>query len=596
VKRMDPRIVRALLAGAAVAGAASAVVAASGGGSIEIGPLLIRSHDARRPGVAAIILTACAYAAGRGAVRAALEWWWNAIERHASFAAALIAAGAVATGLVWGTFVAGGSDSYCYLNQAELFARGAVREFEPLAIDPAWPGNVWSFAPAGHIPASNDPGSYVPICPAGYPFLLAGARLLFGRTAMFWITPICGGLLVYLAFVLGRRIAGPAAGLLGAVLTASSPIVLYQIVQPMNDVPAAAVWTAALVVASTKRFGDTARAILAGAVCGLAITIRPNLVPLAAVLGLGVALFAERRTLRQQMASLALFTVAVLPGILVVMAIQAAMYGSPLSSGYGDLSAMFAVSNIIPNLLRYPRWLVLAHTPLVAAALAAPFGLGTEARRFAAWLLGFAAATFALYLPYVVFEAWWYLRFVLPAIPPLLALTSGVVVALLRRLRPDVCAIAFVAATVSLAIIYVGFAVRHDAFFLKDHEWRFRSAGEYVATLPANAIVITGHHTGSVRFYSGRRSVGWGDIDPGRLDEALRFVRAKGLKPYLLFTEWEEPEFRQRFSRDRLGALGWPPSAEIDRHARIYDPDDHDRHERGERIRTARIETTRSWR
>ena len=31
-------------------------------------------------------------------------------------------------------------------------ARGVVRDYEPLAADPGWPGNFWSFVPAGHMP------------------------------------------------------------------------------------------------------------------------------------------------------------------------------------------------------------------------------------------------------------------------------------------------------------------------------------------------------------------------------------------------------------------------------------------------------------
>ena len=56
------------------------------------------------------------------------------------------------------------------------------------------------------------------------------ARLVFGRTAMFWVTPVMGGIAVFLAFVLGSRLAGKLAGLLAALLTASSPVFLYQIV------------------------------------------------------------------------------------------------------------------------------------------------------------------------------------------------------------------------------------------------------------------------------------------------------------------------------------------------------------------------------
>jgi hypothetical protein len=596
VIRIHPRVIRGLLAGAALLGFASAVIAMSGGGATKIGGLLIRSHNPYRPAVAAFVLAVAAFAGGTIAVRNALEWWWSAIERHAAKVALVAAAAALAVGIAWGTFVAGGSDSYCYLNTAELFSRGTIRDYEPLATDPGWPGNAWSFAPTGHRPASNRPGFYVPICASGYPFVLAAARMTFGRTAMFWVTPIMGALAVYLAFLLARRAAGGeagnAAGVLAALLTASSPIVLYQIVQPMTDVPATAMWSAVLWIASSSRHRDATRAVLAGAVCGFAVTIRPNLVPLAGVVALGVAFLPRERTLVQRFTALVAFGLATLPGVLVVMALQRAMHGSPLASGYGSLSALFAASNLIPNLQRYPRWLIETHTPLIAAALAAPFVLPRESRRYAVWLLAFAAATFVCYLFYVVFDAWWYLRFVLPAILPLLALAAAVVASLLQRLRPAARLLVFCAIGVTIPTLYVQTGIRRDAFLMYYHEWRFRSAGEYVATLPKNAAIITSHQTGSVRFYSGRTTAGWGDIERGRLDVAVRFLQQKGLKPYLLFEEWEEKLFKDRFAGERLGALEWPPITEIDRYVRIYDPDDRDRFARGELIQTRRIHTT----
>jgi hypothetical protein len=593
VTRPGPRVVRALLGGAVLAAFAAALVSASGGGSIELGGIRIRSHDATRPALLALGLMAAARAAGAAAVHAALAWWLETVARGAHALALLMAAGAVAVGIFWGTFVAGGSDSYCYLNQAELFTQGRVLDREPLAADREWPGNVWSFSAAGHIPARS-PGYYAPICPAGYPFLLAAARTIFGRTGMFWVTPLMGGLAVYLAFVLGRRLAGPAAGLLTALLTACSPVVLYQIVQPMNDVPAMAMWLAALALATASRPAPVPRTALAGLAAAYALTIRPNLVPLAVVAGFGAALLPPGQTPAQRVKLLIVFGLSSVPGVLTVMAIQNAMYGSPFASGYGDLDKLFTAANIPPNLARYPRWLIEVHTPLIAGAAAAPFVVNRAARREAIWLLAFAAVTFALYLPYVVFDAWWYLRFVLPAIPLLIALAAAVVVELLRRTPLGLRAFAFGALCIALPVTFVTNAVEREAFLLWQHEARFRAAGEYVAAaLPPNAILVTNHHSGSARFYAGRRTVGWGDIPAGRLAEALDFLRARGLKPYLLFEEWEEPQFRQRFAGDRLGTLEWPPAADIDRYVRLYDPDDSDRYARGERVETRLVTSAR---
>ena len=66
----------------------------------------------------------------------------------------------------------------------------------------------------------------------------------------------------------------------------------------------------------------------------------------------------------------------------------------------------------------------------------------------------------------------------------------------------------------------------------------------------------------------------WDSLDPAWLDRAIAFSRARGLEPYLLFERWEEPVFRQRFAASPIGALDWPPTAEIAGQVRVYRPDD----------------------
>src|SRR5262245_12241455 len=184
---VDDRIARSLVAVAIVFILIALAVTITGGLSIHVGAILVRSHDPIRPLLAAAVLLGIAAWRGTAAVRSALEWLWDLLERRAGALAAVLSMTAILAGFHWGAFVAGGSDSYCYLNQAELLARGAVHDYEPLSEDPSWPGNAWSFAPAGHIPMGITAPALVPICPAGYPLLMAGARRLAGRNAMFWI-------------------------------------------------------------------------------------------------------------------------------------------------------------------------------------------------------------------------------------------------------------------------------------------------------------------------------------------------------------------------------------------------------------------------
>jgi len=119
--------------------------------------------------------------------------------------------------------------------------------------------------------------------------------------------------------------------------------------------------------------------------------MRPNLAPLAIVPVL-LAWPSLRRPSPRRRA---------VPGAVAVALLQGAVYGSPLRSGYGDLGQLFSLGHVATNMVRYPAWLAIAHTPVLALGILAPF---FSARRAAAWaLLAFAAGVLAAYLPYVPF-------------------------------------------------------------------------------------------------------------------------------------------------------------------------------------------------
>ena len=94
--------------------------------------------------------------------------------------------------------------------------------------------------------------------------------------------------------------------------------------------------------------------------------------------------------------------------------------------------------------------------------------------------------------------------------------------------------------------------------------------------------MITSWHSGSVRFYSGRKTLVWDQLDPAWLDGAIAFVRSRGFEPFLLFERWEEPVFRRRFAaQSAIGLLDWRPAAEVAAQVRVYRPDDRERYLRG---------------
>src|SRR6185295_759094 len=130
-----------------------------------------------------------------------------------------------------------------------------------------------------------------------------------------------------------------------------------------------------------------------------------------------------------------LFALGVVPGCLIVMAINANWYGSPFAFGYGRFSDSFRIEHVWPNLRLYPRWLIESQTPLVLLGAVGPFLLPRRAGRRALALtyLAFAVAVYACYAFYVPYDAWWYLRYLLPAFPPLMVLTAVAIVAIAVR-------------------------------------------------------------------------------------------------------------------------------------------------------------------
>src|SRR6187549_4023860 len=99
----------------------------------------------------------------------------------------LLLAAVVFAGVRWGTFAAGGSDSYCYVHQAERWASLRLQVVEPLALEAPWPDAPLTFAPAGHVPSPTVPGALVPICPSGLSIAMAPFLALGGSRALFFV-------------------------------------------------------------------------------------------------------------------------------------------------------------------------------------------------------------------------------------------------------------------------------------------------------------------------------------------------------------------------------------------------------------------------
>jgi hypothetical protein len=490
--------------------------------------------------------------------------------------AALAAIGLMAFGVAKGTWAVGGSDSSCYALMAKTFAAGDLLPSSALVKEAPWPATQHTFAPAGFIPSLRQPGAAAPICAPGMSVLMAPLAAGFGHDAIFWLVPMSGALLVWSAFLIARRLAGGVAGATAAILTATSPIVLFQVVQPMNDVLAASLWIAAL--ALLTKFGQP---IAVGLVVSVAILVRPNLAPLALVLVAAPFVMRWRHRLR----GAALIAIASLPGVAATMWLNYQMYGGAITTGYGDASQLFEITNIPQNLSNFGRAFLETQYLVPLVGLLSPMVFTDDRRRIAIVLLVGAAVAAVMYLYYRPFPEWWYLRFMIPSLVLLIILTSAAGVELASRARMrGVVPIA----AVLLAILGTRTAGQRQAFELQRLEGRYRDAATAVADrLPGNAVLFTVWQSGSVRFHADREVVMWDSLDPAWLDRAVTWLASRGLHPYFLFERREEQEFRARFGgHSEFGALDWPPRLDMNRLVRIYDPADRARYLAGEKYST----------
>ena len=566
------------------------VVLITGGFVIDIGFLRLSAQRWPRPLTYALAAWTSAALLGRRRGLAdgfaAIAPWF---DRHAVAGAIVVSAAAAGAGIAFGTYSASASDAAAYVRQAELLASGRLVRDEPLARQVDWPDAGWAFSTLGYRPGV-DPGTLVPTYPPGLPLVMAAARI-GGEWGPFMVVPLFGALAVFCSFALGARLHSRIAGLIAATLLATSPVFLFQLVQPMSDVPATGLWALALLLAMSSQPRDT---IAAGVAAGCALTIRPNLLPLALVVAIVAAGWLRDRhsSSRGALRALRNLTFGAMPAFVLLLLLQSHFYGSPLASGHGSFSDFFSLSSVGPNVRDYLARLIRGEGPALCLAglsgltlivgrrrIGLPSDLGGAARVAAAMF----AALLVCYLPYLVFPDWSYLRFFLPALPIVFVVVGGLMCDACATLPSFARGLTLLVALTIACSVNVQVAKAEQAFNLWRYEARYRAVGRYLdAVLPSSAVVITEQESASVHHYTHRSVLRW-DLLSVDLDDAVSTLEALGRPPVLLVEDWEAPSLRARFPTSRLASLDWQPLADIgsDTRVRLFDPGDRGQASRG---------------
>jgi hypothetical protein len=580
----------------------AAIVLATGGFAVRLGVVRLSSRSPRNALIAAATASVLAWFVATREDRRRLWHRAGAVAARLKPKTPTIAAGAAAVlvlgiGIAYGIGTATGADSYGYVSQGELWMHGLPRIEEPLLTQVNWPNAASILSPIGSYRPAPDGKAIVPIYPAGYPLVLAVFERLGGRGAVFYAVPMFAALTVLVTYVLGSSMGGRGVGALAAVLLATSPVFIFQDLFPMSDVPVTMWWALSLLVFVTQR---PIAAAASGLAAGMAILTRPNLAPLAAAPILVLAWHALRfREPPSPWLRWLLFCTGVAAGCVALAVINARLYGSPFAWGYGPVSVSYAVANIPANVRLYTAWTLQSQTLLVFCAAAAPITIAwrsndpvqTAKRAAFAAAIGVLILTVASYLPYFVFDRWFWLRFLLPAWPPLLVLTSLGLVWLCGRVVGRRAMALAAAIVILVGCRNVRFLKRDGVFRLWEGERKSPVIGRYITErMPGQAVFLAKQQGGSVRYYSGRLTLRFDMIPPTDLDRVIADLVRLGYHPYGIFEDTEEATFRSQFARENAaGALDWPPIVQL-RHStriQIYDFLDMD-HQKSE-VRAPRI-------
>ena len=573
---------KSMLMIACAAAAWAVALTVFGGVNARVLGILIRSNNPRRVAVIALVALAGYVLAGGRIRRTTLRRFAGAasaliagVIRRPALVAAVIAGAFTALALSESTRIAGGSDAYGYVSQADLWlARDLVTE-QPWVGEVPWPHADWSFAPLGYRPAeTGNAGEIVPTYAPGLPLILAVAKLVGGQCALFAVVPLLGGLSLLATFGIGRHLVTPWAGVAAALFVATSPTVLGVSFEALSDVPAMGAWASAfyLLIARPVRGLEPLAPGLAAAV---AILIRPNLVPLALPMG---AWYFIRRGVpgESRFVPSALFALGVLPSIAGIALLNDRFYGSPLASGYGELEDLFAWAHVGPNVRRYLSWLVETQSPFALAGIAAltlpvPWLWRSAQDRRILWVIGvFVAMLWGQYFTYQVWEHQGFLRFLLPSWPFIMVGLAAVIVAVHARLAASrwqpIATVVMTLATVLLGAWTFASAARGEVF----GQWRGAQPeaplGQLVRTHTVeNSVVLVWERSGTIRYYSGRTTLRYDFLEGEWLDRAVAWLAERGVHVYAVLDPNHVEQCRRRFA-------GQKTLAALDRPVFLYEP------------------------
>ncbi|HUQ87612.1 MAG TPA: glycosyltransferase family 39 protein [Vicinamibacterales bacterium] len=508
---------------------ALAVLVYFAGVDLHVFGVAVRSHSAIRVLAAAVILIVIR-------IRAGIESYPRWLMRMALLIAIC---GSVESWFRFLLSTIGGADSYGYVSASRVIAEGRLTDPASIADWLSAPNRTALASPLGWTP-SPDGGGIAPTFPIGVSSVMAVFWLIGGPSAVFFVGPVTGLITLLLVYRLAREWFDAETALFASALVAWNPLVITYAKQPMSDM-AATMWvTMALLLAVRS---SSASAFGAGLAAGAAVMTRPALLIAAAI----VPLLAHRgANPRRRLVSAG---TALGMGLLIVMAIQNHLFGSPFSTGYGNGAALFAWSHVGTNAGIFfgrhawdvvgPLWI----PGLVIGIFAErPEPRGKPAAIFVAVLLP--------YLFYLPFDHWETLRFLLPGLVPLTVIVADGLIHIARSPRKPAVAAALVFTFMSIVVWRSENLLRNSSVWdIATTEARYPLAGDWInVNTPPTSVVLANQHSGSLRWYGKRQTLRWDFIDPNQLTQTVQELQSHGATVYVALEGDEVGMFDQRFA------------------------------------------------
>jgi 4-amino-4-deoxy-L-arabinose transferase-like glycosyltransferase len=309
---------------------------------------------------------------------------------------------------------------------------------------------------------------------------------------------------------------------------------------PMSDTIATA-WCGGAFLAALRARRGRGWALACGVAFSIAVLVRPaNVIMLPAL----ILVLGNWR-------SLLWVGLGGLPGALVNGGYNHAMYGSALVSGYGEsIFDVFGRVNFRPSLANYLETLPFALPVMFIGLLLLPLLPWRQRPREMGGVLLWAL-TFMLFYAFYEFtqQAWWFLRFLLPAFPALVILgicgLQGGLARLAERHRPVAGIIAATALVVLSVWGSVHVARERHLMLQKEYQQPYVAVCDWAREhLPAGTLVGSMQTSAAFYFYTDFPIMRWDQMNPDFFKLLMTALHQSGRPFYVVLFPFEESDGR----------------------------------------------------